>query len=88
VRRRTIEVIRYQRITFVHESTSDPVDSTLAHSVLEHLAGESEPPAGLVPQVITSKPPVHNPPRDSSGNWLIKRLLRSIATFRNNWNLK
>ena len=87
MRRRTIEVIRYRSITLVRECTSDPVDSTLAHSISEHLAGEGERTAVSIPTSVTSKAPAPAPPR-SACNWLVKRLLSSIATFRNNSNLK
>jgi hypothetical protein len=88
VRRQTIEVIRYRRVTFVRDCTSDPADSRLAHSFSEQLAAESERLS--VPTVVSSKPSVPDPITDSVDNWLIKRLLvrrllGQIATFRNHF---
>lgn len=55
MRRRTIEVISYRRVTLVGERISHPVGNPLVHSVSEHLARETEQLNHGAPLVVTNQ---------------------------------
>ena len=81
MRRQTIEVIKYRRVTFSGEFTSDAVADSLAHSVLEDLPKDNGPLDSFAPAVVSSQALLPVPVR--KGSRLIDRLFRPIATLRN-----
>lgn len=83
MRRLTIEVIKYRRVCFSGECTSDQVADPLAHSVLEDLPKDSEPLDSLAPAVVRSQALLLMPGRKKFGARLIDRVFRPIATLRN-----
>ena len=79
MRRLTIEVIKYRRVTFYGECISDP----LPDSVLEHLSENGETLDSLPPAVFSSQVLLPVPERKRSGARLIDRVFRPIAAL---WN--
>lgn len=80
VRRHTIEVIKYRRVTFYDECDSDRV----ADAVLEHLSENTEPLDSFPhTALVSSQALLPVPGLKRSGARLMNRVFRPIAALRN-----